>query len=104
MNNIPSRFIQAVELIISKSEVPGRKMQVKNRRALADLISVYPSTISDIERGRMPTVEQIHDICQKAGVNPTFIILGEGPIFIEGQHNSIDEKLNIIIKKLSQKK
>lgn len=85
---IRDRFLRAMDNMIS-SRLNLGKVKLKNRREFADLMGMAPSRLHFIEvDGRMPTVEQLYNLCERGGVSPNWLMMGKGTMFGEEEFTS----------------
>lgn len=76
-SEIGIRFKLLVTMLFNRS-------LVKDTRQLAQILDTSVQSISDMQLGkRLPTLEHIDTLAEELNVNPSWIIRGVEPIFIE---------------------
>jgi DNA-binding XRE family transcriptional regulator len=72
---------------------------IKSKAHFADALDTYKQTINDITKGkRNVTLELVHKVCSHYHVNPSFLILGEYPMFIHKDELQISNITYVPIK------
>lgn len=74
-NSINSRFVEAVEQIISIDNL-------QNKAKIAEILELKPSTFSEILKKRTNvSADVINLFCDSFGVSPNWVLSGEGEMF-----------------------
>lgn len=88
MTHIQQNFMKAMRSLMIEHSID-------TDAEFAAWLGVAKQTIYQIARGRMPTVEQIHDICRKGGISANWLLLGIGEM--KTQHQAtLDEILKAV--------
>ncbi len=77
--DVSKRFIKAIKYIIAE-DLAGSSSEVAER------IGTHQPTISFIKKGqRSPTVDMICNLCDIYNINPSWLLLGKGDMFLKSQ-------------------
>ena len=78
----------ASDVIIERMMI---KHRYKARRVYCEVLGVGYHKLANIYAGNCATVEDMINICRLFGVNPTWLLLGQGNMFVESSPESSPE-------------
>lgn len=93
--SLTSRFIEAMHQLISEQKQKGGK--IKSYAAFAESIKQSPQNFNKIAKGKQDVSAQIIEAsCRVHEINPMFLILGQGEMFLS------DDRLNKLESRVSK--
>lgn len=98
---ISKRFIQAMNEIINSEKQHGG--QITSVKAFARSIGQLPQNFSKFKTHKQHvTLPIIAEACKLYKINPTFLILGEGELFLSNDLTALIDKHEKRIKRLEK--
>lgn len=93
---VTGRFLAAMHEIIKKNKID--KGRIATRQAFAESIGQSPQNFAKLNNnGQHVSMSIIAEVCRKYRVNPTYLILGEGDMFLSddlrGKITEIEKRL-----------
>lgn len=96
------RFLEAMHEIIKRDRM--NRGDITTVAAFAESIGQFPQNISKFNNNeKQVTLQMLIDICMKYKVNPTFIVLGKGEMFLRDDASYLGDTLEKNIKSLERR-